>query len=132
MTQEIINRNPIVRSSFELAILVNDYSGRLRELSNYDLARQLFRSGTSIGANTWEAQNSESKADFIHKMKIAAKEANETQFWLLLCEKNQHQYPDCTHILSKLVEVQKLLSSILATSKKTTRFRFLLGMSYFF
>ena len=48
------------------------------------LSNQLFRSGTSIGANSFEAQNAESKADFIHKIKIAAKEADETQYWLIL------------------------------------------------
>ncbi|MFN8338858.1 MAG: four helix bundle protein [Saprospiraceae bacterium] len=50
----------------------------------YNLANQLFRSGTSIGANIREAQSAESKADFIYKVKIADKEANETEYWLLL------------------------------------------------
>lgn len=50
------------------------------------IAKQLLKSGTSIGANSVEAQNAESKADFIHKIKIAAKEADETQYWLLLCD----------------------------------------------
>tara|TARA_R110001592_G_scaffold5436_3_gene29964 strand:+ start:5756 stop:5920 length:165 start_codon:yes stop_codon:yes gene_type:complete len=47
---------------------------------------QVFRSGTSIGANTREAQNAESKRDFIHKFKISAKEADEVEYWLQLCE----------------------------------------------
>jgi four helix bundle protein len=50
------------------------------------MANQLFKSGTSIHANIREAQNAESKADFIHKMKIAAKEAEETEGWILLCQ----------------------------------------------
>ncbi|WP_121460163.1 four helix bundle protein [Chryseobacterium defluvii] len=54
------------------------------------IANQLLKSGTSIGANIFEAQSSESRADFIHKMKIADKEAKETEYWLLLCENSEH------------------------------------------
>jgi len=50
------------------------------------IANQLLRSGTSIGANVHEAQNAESRADFIYKIKIALKELEETKYWLLLCE----------------------------------------------
>jgi len=49
------------------------------------VARQLLKAGTSIGANVREVQNAESKTDFIHKMKIAAKETDETEYWLELC-----------------------------------------------
>jgi four helix bundle protein len=59
------------------------------------LSRQILRAGTSIGANSFEAQHAESKADFIRKKKIAAKEADETQYWLLLCSQSK-EYPDCT------------------------------------
>ena len=65
---------------------------------------------------TNEAQNGESKADFIHKMKIAAKEADETQYWLLLCDYAQG-YPDCKILLQKLDELSRILNKILATSK---------------
>lgn len=54
------------------------------------IANQLLKSGTSIGANIFEAQSSESRADFIHKMKIADKEAKETEYWLLLCENSEN------------------------------------------
>jgi four helix bundle protein len=64
-----------------------------------------------------EAQNAESKADFIHKMKLAAKEAEETQYWLLLCSYSKN-YPDCQDLILKLEEIGKILSSILSTSKK--------------
>lgn len=57
------------------------------------MASQIFRSGTSIGANIREAQNAESKADFIHKFKIAAKEADEVNYWLLLCRGSEF-YPN--------------------------------------
>ena len=58
----------------------------------YVVANQLLRAGTSIGANVHEAQNAESRADFIHKIKIALKELEETKYWLLLCE-NSKNYP---------------------------------------
>ena len=66
--------NLIVDKTFQYALKVLDYSEKLYEMKRFSLADQIIRSGTSIGANVWEAQNAESKADFIHKMKIAAKE----------------------------------------------------------
>ena len=64
-----------------------------------------------------EAQNAESKADFIHKIKIAAKEADETQYWLLLCSLS-NIYPECDSLLFKLESIQKVLNKILGTAKK--------------
>lgn len=64
-----------------------------------------------------EAQNAESKSDFIHKIKIAAKETDETQYWLSLCEMGTN-YPDCVHLQNKLIEIQKILNSILGTAKR--------------
>ena len=80
------------------------------------ISNQLLKGGTSIGANIMEAQNAESKADFIHKMKIAAKEAGETQYWLMLCSLST-AYPDCSILLQKLEEINKLLNKILSTAK---------------
>lgn len=101
MLTEFDQKNPIVRHSFEFALMVDAYCVELRTKQKFDLSRQLFRSGTSIGANIWEAQEAESKADFIHKMKIAAKEARETHFWLLLC-KYAKNYPVPQDLLDKL------------------------------
>lgn len=67
-------------------MLIIDFTETLEAKRKFNLSNQLFRSGTSIGANVREAKNAESKADFIHKMKIAAKEADETEYWLLLCK----------------------------------------------
>lgn len=117
MNNEKISNNPIVRLSLEFSLSVMEYCGRLRELQHWDLSRQLFRSSTLIGANVWEAQNSESKADFVHKMKIAAKEANETQYWLLLCLKSIG-YPTCEGLLEKLESISKILSAIISSSKR--------------
>lgn len=86
MNKELIEKNPILKLSFEFAILIMSYCDELQALKKFTISNQLFRSVTSIGANCFETQNSESKADFVHKIKNAAKEADETQFWPLLCD----------------------------------------------
>lgn len=63
--------NPIVDKSFQFAIEIVEFCDLLYENRKYVIGQQLLKSGTSIGANIREAQNAESKADFIHKMKIA-------------------------------------------------------------
>lgn len=78
--------NLIVKLSFQFAFDMIAFAEMLEENKKLVIARQILKSGTSIGANIREAQNSESKADFIHKFKIAAKEADETEYWLLLCQ----------------------------------------------
>jgi four helix bundle protein len=83
--------NLIVEKTLSFSIEIIKFSEQL-ELKKYVIAKQLLRSGTSIGANVWEAQNAESKVDFIHKMKIATKEADETSYWLKLCELSE-TYP---------------------------------------
>lgn len=76
--------NAILELSFNFALNIIKFTENLETLRKYNMANQLFRSGTSVGANIREAQSAESKADFIHKVKIADKEANETEYWLLL------------------------------------------------
>jgi len=109
-------RNEILELSFEFAIDIIRFSELLEEQKKYVIARQLLKSGTSIGANVREAQNSESKADFIHKLKIAAKEADETEYWLLLCQHSEG-YPSDLNLMSKLISIKKLLSSIISKMK---------------
>lgn len=117
MKKEEIEANLILRITFEFSLLIIDYCDILDSIRKYTISRQLLKSGTSIGANSMEAQNAESKAGFIHKMKIAAKEADETQYWLLLCSLS-NKYPECTPLLLKLETIQKVLNKILGTSKK--------------
>ncbi len=78
---------PIVKKSFAFSLEIIKYYKELVAKKEFDIGRQLLKSGTSIGANIYESQYAESKLDFIHKMKIASKEANETIYWLSLCEK---------------------------------------------
>jgi four helix bundle protein len=112
-----INENVIVKLSFDFSLLIINKTEELEEKRKYVIANQLLKSGTSIGANIWEAQNAESKADFIHKMKISAKECEETKYWLLLC-KHSENYPDCSNLLEKVEVIQKVLSKIISTSKR--------------
>ncbi|MEX0315932.1 MAG: four helix bundle protein, partial [Allomuricauda sp.] len=70
-------KNLIVDKTFAFSLNIIEFSESIRGLNRFEMASQIFRSGTSIGANIREAQNAESKADFIHKFKIAAKEADE-------------------------------------------------------
>lgn len=72
----------------ELAFKVIAYYGLLEKDRQYVIARQLLKSETSMGANSREAQGAESKIAFIHKLKIAYKEALETEYWIALCEKS--------------------------------------------
>lgn len=85
--------NLILLKSFEFAKKIVQYTERLEENKKFVIANQLLKSGTSIGANIKEAQSSESRADFIHKIKIAMKEADETEFWLFLCNELEN-YPN--------------------------------------
>ena len=72
--------NVIVNKTIEFSLAVIKYCDLLEQRKKFVIAKQLLRSATSIGANVFEAQNAESKADFIHKMKIAAKETSETLY----------------------------------------------------
>ena len=109
-------KNLIVELSFDFSLKIIKYTELLEKERRYVLATQLLKSGTSIGANIREAQNAESKIDFIHKMKVAAKEADETEYWLQLCDKSLG-YPECKELISDCISIIKVLSKIIASSK---------------
>ena len=108
--------NEIMDLSFEFSLMIVDYCEKLIELKKISFSKQLIRSGTSIGANIEESQHSESRSDFIHKMKLAAKEAAETSYWLKLCNEI-NSCPDPSPLQVKLLSIQKLLSRIISVSK---------------
>src|SRR5574338_1301072 len=97
--------NVILNKTIAFSLAIIEYAEQLEEQKKYVVSRQLLRSGTSIGANVREAQNAESKSDFIHKFKIAAKEAEETEYWLLICKKS-NGYPDPQFLMEKLTSIQ--------------------------
>ena len=106
--------NAIVKLTFEFALSIWDLAEELQEKRKYAVSNQLFRSGTAIGALVREAQNGESLADFIHKMKISLKEGDETEYWLLLCcAREINAAADC---LEKLLPIIRILNRIISTS----------------
>ena len=113
------HENVILEKSFEFALKIIEYSELLEENKKYVIARQILKAGTSIGANVKEAQSAESKADFVHKLKIADKEANELEYWLQLC-KMADNYPNPLSLENELLELKKIHSKIIATSKSNT------------
>jgi len=111
-------RNIIVEMSFQFSIGIIEFCEELESKKKFVIARQLLRSGTSIGANIREAQNAESKADFIHKMKISAKEIDETNYWLELCKYSKN-YPVNEDLILQLKDIMKVLSKIIGTAKRS-------------
>ncbi len=116
MSTEPNEGNLILKLTIEFSLKVIDYVAVLESQRQYVIANQLLKSATSIGANAHEAQDAESKADFIHKFKIAAKEVEETKYWLILCNSSQH-YPEATDLQEKLEVIRRIINRIIASSK---------------
>lgn len=117
MQKELIEKNPFLKPTLDFSLLIINYCEQLEAEQRYIIANQLLKSGTSIGANAIEAQNAESKADLVHKIKVAAKEADETQYWLKPCS-HATTYPDGKILFQKWEEVQKVRNKILGTAKR--------------
>ena len=110
--------NIIKDKSFTFAIEIVTLYKSLIEKKEFILSKQLLRSGTSIGANVREAEHAQSKADFISKLSIALKEANETEYWIeLLFVTNYISKTEFENIKPKITEILKILVSIINTSK---------------
>ena len=109
-----MKENVIIRKSFAFSVrIVNLHKYLTEQQKEYVISRQLCKSGTSIGANVSEAQRAQSTADFVSKMKIALKEANETQYWLQLLHETQYLSNKEFHsIHNDLVEILKILTAI--------------------
>ena len=90
------------------------------EKKEYILSKQLIRSGTSIGANIVEAQQAQSRADFISKLSIALKEASETNYWLRLLNATEYlSESEFSSIIVDCKELEKILTSIIKTTRNT-------------
>jgi len=112
--------NVVKDKSFAFAVqVVNLYRYLCDEKKEFVLSKQLLRSGTAIGALVREAEQAESKPDFVHKMAIALKEANETEYWILLlretCYLNENE---AESIINDNKELLKLLTSIIKSTKR--------------
>lgn len=110
-------QNLIVDLTFTFALNIIAYSEEIKSAKKFEMASQIFRSGTSIGANTREAQNAESKADFIHKFKIAAKEADEVHYWLMLCKSSEFYPNPDERLFTDLNSIILIITKIISSSK---------------
>lgn len=120
-------KNVVVDKSLDFAVRIVKFCELLDEKKKYVVSKQLLRSGTSIGANIFEAQHAESKPDFIHKMKIAIKEANETLYWLAICERSE-SYPADRSLKQMVEELIRILSKIIISSKGRFGGGFMIGV----
>ena len=106
--------NPVVDKSFDFAIrIVRLYQHLTQTKNEYILSKQLLRCGTSIGANVSEAQYGQSKADFLAKMQIALKEANETSYWIRLLYRTDYlSEAEYQSLMQDVNELLRLLTAI--------------------
>jgi four helix bundle protein len=109
--------NVIIKLTFQFALEIVKYCEDLQSTKKFVIANQLLKSGTSVGANIREAQNAESKADFIHKFKIAAKEIEETTYWLELCKYSEN-YPNTDELIEQINNIARIVNKIIITSKQ--------------
>ena len=109
-----MKENIVMRKSFAFSVrIMNLHKYLSRKKGEYVVSRQICKSGTSIGANVAEAQRAQSTADFVSKMKIALKEANETQYWLhLLYETKYINDKEFASLHGDLVEILRILTAI--------------------
>lgn len=112
--------NPLKDKSYAFAVLTVKTSKRIMKNNNeYVLSKQFLRSGTSIGANIEEANQAESTNDFIHKLSIANKEANETHYWIrLLRDTDEVSMDEANVLIEYCEELMKMLTSSINTSKR--------------
>ncbi|MFT6501222.1 MAG: four helix bundle protein [Crocinitomicaceae bacterium] len=109
--------NIILMKTIQFSLDIIEFTEILEKERKYVIGKQLMRSATSVGANIHEAQNAESKADFIHKVKIAAKEVEETKYWLTLCKMSK-SYPFKEELEIQINEIGLIIYKILSSSKK--------------
>lgn len=114
-----MNKNPLESKSYSVAVqTIKLCKFLIEQKKEYIISKQLIRSATSVGANIREAQHSESRKDFVSKLKIAMKESNESLYWLQLVVDSEYVPQSMIeNIIPELDQVQKLLSSSIATAK---------------
>ena len=111
--------NILLDKSISFAIrIVNCYNYLCNEKMEYVMSKQVFRSGTSIGANIHEAVQGQSRADFVSKLGIALKEASETSYWLVILYRTNHLEEKMYMSLKEDVdEIIRILISTIKTTK---------------
>lgn len=106
--------------TFQFGVRIVQYANCLpRTAAGFELARQVIRSGTSVGANVEEGDAAESKNDFVHKMSIALKEAQETRYWLrILIESGMGADDPAKALLQESDELVRILNTIISKTIK--------------
>ena len=115
--------NVIKTKSFQFALrIIRLYKFLTIEKKEFILSKQLLRSGTSIGANIRESEHAQSTADFIHKLAIAQKEANETDYWIELLHQSEYLAENqFSSIKIDITEINKILASIIISTKNNRK-----------
>lgn len=115
------NKSIVESKSFDFAIrIVNLYKFLTADKKEFVLSKQILKSGTSIGANISEAQQGQSRKDFLMKMNIALKECSETKYWLKLLDATNYIDDDQTNsIMKDCIELERMLTSIVKTTSAT-------------
>lgn len=119
MEDSVKKENILKEKSYQFSLAIVKIVTQLQaDKREYVLSKQVLRSGTSVGANIEEANQAESKADFIHKLSIANKEANESHYWLRLLVDSELLEPSIGRkLLTDCSELIKILTASIKTSK---------------
>lgn len=114
-----MNRNDVLEKCITFSVKINKLKKYLCEKQHeYNNADQIQRSGTSIGANYSEACDAESKADMVHKLGIALKEANETKYWIEVIYRSELMSKDkYSELTNDVGELYKILAASIRTAK---------------
>lgn len=120
MNPQYTKDNLIAKLSFEFGLAAMKFCDKLYQEKKFVIANQLLRSALSVGANIREAQNAESVADFIHKMKISCKEGDESEFYLLLISQ-AYQFTETEILLKNLASINRILNKIITTTKENQK-----------
>ncbi len=117
-----MRENVLKDKSYQFAVrTIHFYKFLVENKKEFTIAKQILRSGTSIGANVEEANQAESKADFIHKLSIANKEANETHYWLRLLIDTDIVSKDHVSLRNDCEELMRLLTAIIKSTKSNLK-----------
>jgi four helix bundle protein len=112
-----MKENIVLNKSIDFSVSIKNYCKSLYFKKETTIANQLLRCGMAIGANISEAQQAESRSDFIHKMKIASKEASETLYWLSVCQKSDiAEFQN--ELLNELNQIIAIISKIIISAKR--------------
>ena len=115
-----VEENPLIAKTLDFSVrIVNLYKCLRDERHETVMSKQVLRSGTSIGANASEAIAAESTDDFVHKLTISLKEANETKYWILLLHRTQFiKEEEFKSIIKDCQELRKMIGSIISSTKR--------------